>query len=68
MIVDNADDLNLFTRAQDQNEPLKSALPKSEDGTMLITSRERRVASSLTGGDPNCLIHVKEMPSEDAMA
>lgn len=68
MIVDNADDLNLFTRAQDQNEPLKPALPKSEDGTMLITSRDRRVASSLIGDDPDCVIHVKEMCPEDAMA
>ncbi|ORY14269.1 P-loop containing nucleoside triphosphate hydrolase protein [Clohesyomyces aquaticus] len=77
MIVDNADDLDVFCSSVDDSksatvEKLKSFdfldyLPKSQTGTILITSRSRDVAFRMTG-DHKAIIQVDPMDEPEALA
>lgn len=80
MVIDNADDSNVFypqlreTRGVDTSytsheraEPLSDFLPQSSNGSILVTSRNRDVAFRLTGSY-NCIREVKPMEKEDALA
>lgn len=61
MIIDNADDLSVFSRRPDGREgvedgvagsesaALLDSLPQSQNGSILITSRSREAAFRLTG-------------------
>ncbi|KAG9501976.1 hypothetical protein J7337_007684 [Fusarium musae] len=53
MIVDNADDVNLFYPKGTDERPLASFLPKAQHGTILVTSRSLDVAERLTGSRKN---------------
>ncbi|EXA36844.1 hypothetical protein FOVG_12726 [Fusarium oxysporum f. sp. pisi HDV247] len=53
MILDNADDINLFWRKGTDEQLLASFLPKRQNGTILITSRSLDVAERLTGSHKN---------------
>ncbi|KAK1573934.1 P-loop containing nucleoside triphosphate hydrolase protein [Colletotrichum navitas] len=65
MIVDNADDVNVFypkpnavqsgSMASTTRQPLASFLPQSINGKILVTSRSRDVAERLTGSSWNVL-------------
>jgi hypothetical protein len=54
LILDNADDLELFFSASERTKPLIGYLPHSPDGCILITSRDRRVGERLAGRE-NCI-------------
>lgn len=54
LILDNADDLELFFSATEQSKPLIEYLPHSPNGRILITSRDRRVGERLAGRE-NCI-------------
>ncbi|CRK42338.1 hypothetical protein BN1723_000751, partial [Verticillium longisporum] len=54
MILDNVDDARvLSTRQNDDREPLSAFLPRSSNGSFVITSRSRDVAFELTGDNKN---------------
>ncbi|KAF5576332.1 kinesin light chain [Fusarium pseudoanthophilum] len=53
MIVDNADDVNLFYPKGIDERPLASFLPKVQHGAILVTSRSLDVAERLTGSRKN---------------
>ncbi|KAK2024242.1 TPR-like protein [Colletotrichum zoysiae] len=65
MVVDNADDVNVFypkpnavqcgASASRTDQPLASFLPQSSNGKILVTSRSRDVAERLTGGSRSVL-------------
>ncbi|KAK2059691.1 TPR-like protein [Colletotrichum caudatum] len=65
MVVDNADDVNVFypksstaqgsSMASKAQQPLASFLPQSSNGKILVTSRSRDVAERLTGGSRSVL-------------
>ncbi|KAH7108869.1 putative kinesin [Dendryphion nanum] len=79
MIVDNADDSNVFflpvqsTQAVgvaglgQAAEPLSDFLPQSRNGAILVTSRSRDVASRLTGSNSS-IVEVKPMDVGDGLA
>ncbi|KAI8289082.1 Kinesin light chain 4 [Colletotrichum sp. SAR 10_98] len=51
MIVDNADDVEMLTKTDDQNDPplpIASYLPKTGNGKILVTSRSWDAAEKLT--------------------
>lgn len=76
IIVDNADDASVFSQTKTQirgtdtqaqsPEPLSSFLPQSPNGSVLVTSRSRDVAYSLTGSYAS-IIEVKAMDDNDAL-
>ncbi|KAF5683593.1 kinesin light chain [Fusarium denticulatum] len=53
MVLDNADDVNLFWPRGTDEQLLASFLPKRQNGTILITSRTLDVAERLTGSHKN---------------
>ncbi|KAG5760717.1 hypothetical protein H9Q72_011170 [Fusarium xylarioides] len=53
MIIDNADDVNLFYPRGIDERLLASFLPKRHNGTILVTSRSLNVAEKLTGSHKN---------------
>jgi hypothetical protein len=64
MIVDNADNASVL--AADTPEALLEFLPQSQNGAVLVTSRNREVAYSITG-DNRDIITVNPMEEEHAM-
>ena len=80
MILDNADDNDIFfrldedaersTRANDiagSKKPLESFLPQTPNGSILVTSRNSTAAMNLVGGYYN-VIRVEPMDEGDALA
>jgi len=77
MIVDNADELSVFSRNSPQRhggdgldgsaEPLSDFLPQSPNGLILITSRSQDVAYRLTGSH-SCMVAVKPINTDDGLA
>ncbi|KAL7921812.1 hypothetical protein ACQKWADRAFT_294513 [Trichoderma austrokoningii] len=72
IILDNADEMEtLFPpRSQDgesQREPLASYLPKTGNGKIVITSRNRSVAERLTGGGHKSIQEVPTMDHAEAL-
>ncbi|RFU31458.1 hypothetical protein B7463_g4861, partial [Scytalidium lignicola] len=70
MIVDNADDMEVFypkqMRTMDESSPpaptpLANYLPQSRNGSILITSRSKDAAARLAGGHK----YIKEVPAMD---
>jgi hypothetical protein len=59
MVLDNADDIEMFypkqTRAEDRmaTGPIAAYLPQSRNGSILITSRSKDAAARLAGGYKN---------------
>ncbi|KAG5746375.1 hypothetical protein H9Q70_010948 [Fusarium xylarioides] len=53
MIIDNADDVNLFYPRGIDERLLASFLPKRHNSTILVTSRSLNVAEKLTGSHKN---------------
>ena len=76
MIIDNVDDATIFSyparENKDNTNPAKSAdrlsdfLPKSQNGSILVTTRSRDVAYRITGDDRH-IIMVNPMDEELAM-
>jgi hypothetical protein len=67
IILDNADEMETFFPVRSQNgenqhEPLASYLPKTGNGKIVITSRNRRVAEKLTGSHKA----IQEVPTMDS--
>jgi hypothetical protein len=54
LILDNADDLELFFTVSEQTKPIINYLPHNPKGCLLITSRDKRVGERLAGRD-NCI-------------
>ncbi|KAI9867923.1 MAG: hypothetical protein M1813_007745 [Trichoglossum hirsutum] len=72
MILDNADNADVFFRrtsgsSPEKKETLFSYIPQATNGLILITSRDREAAFRLTG-DGGGLIYVNKMPKGDSMA
>ncbi|KAH8671817.1 TPR domain protein [Tricladium varicosporioides] len=73
MIVDNADDLNvLFKQTADHNSAqvvhsLSNFIPQSQNGSIVLTSRNRNVAFRFTGRDSD-IIKVDPMNEAHAIA
>ena len=80
MILDNADDDNVFFAADEdtagmtqkgdsmsRTRPLESFLPQTPNGTILITSRYRTAAINLAGTHGS-IVPVKPMDEADALA
>jgi tetratricopeptide (TPR) repeat protein len=80
MILDNADDLDVFTAAPPHRttfssdnsrggtvtRQIRSFLPKSSTGSILITSVSKNVAFELTGNSNHCL-ELTEMSESEAL-
>lgn len=71
LVLDNADDINIFfpTEAPDASDsecplPLRNYLPRSQGGSMLITTRDERIGKRLAGS--NALITVEPMSHQEA--
>ncbi|KAI0407259.1 P-loop containing nucleoside triphosphate hydrolase protein [Xylaria palmicola] len=69
MVLDSADDSSVFdtTLNEGQASPLLAYLPQSENGSILITTRDRNVGFKLTGGWEN-VTEVGAMTHEDGLA
>ena len=79
MVVDNADDANVFftppsgaptassARPSQEAELLSDFLPQSSNGSIVVTSRSREVAYRLTGSYAS-IFEVKPMEEGDALA
>lgn len=73
MIVDNADDPNVFFKQSVNHGSVEVArslsdfLPQSQNGSIIITSRSRDVAFKLTGRSSDIII-VKQMDQDHALA
>ncbi|MCJ1324181.1 hypothetical protein MMC10_000843 [Thelotrema lepadinum] len=78
MIIDNADDENTFFRVEEEPEdttgagsaksnkaPLEAFLPQTANGSILITTRNSKVAMSLSGATGS-LVRVEPMSEKDA--
>ncbi|KAJ5527190.1 Tetratricopeptide-like helical [Penicillium frequentans] len=51
LIFDNADDMEMWTKGSVTAPPLKNVLPRSENGHILFTSRNRKLAVRLSSPD-----------------
>jgi tetratricopeptide (TPR) repeat protein len=49
LIFDNADDMDIWVRGKPAAPPLKTIIPRSENGHVLFTSRNRQLALKLVG-------------------
>lgn len=74
MILDNADDIDVFFQRQHRSEdsnntqnaaPLSSYIPQTATGSVLLTTRDRRTASWLSTGYTS-VITVDQMKPDDA--
>jgi len=64
LVVDNADDMDMFFGCPDTTSGISHYLPVSESGLILFTTRSRDVAVSVAGSD---IIDLPEMSSHEAM-
>ncbi|KAK3994438.1 kinesin light chain [Cladorrhinum sp. PSN332] len=64
MVIDNADDVELFTPP----ESLGKYIPDSAHGSILVTTRNKAAGSRLVQGDPRALIQVGNMDGDDSRA
>lgn len=67
LILDNADDPDLFSNTKYDGISLLPYLPRADNGHILITSRFQRVALSLVSGE-NSLIHVAPMTPQESVS
>jgi tetratricopeptide (TPR) repeat protein len=73
MILDNADDIDVFRRTQEEgspelnnsNFPLSSYIPQSTTGSVLVTTRDKKATSWLSSGYTS-IITVDLMEPEEA--
>ncbi|KAL9566608.1 hypothetical protein ACKAV7_009523 [Fusarium commune] len=70
MIVDNADNINLFFHNMEHNDVLEdrlaSYLPKSNKGKILVTSRSHNIAEKLVGSS-RAMLQIPVMEEEQAL-
>lgn len=75
MIIDNADDFDLFLHEPDKPSPQKKAtisgnapvfpyIPQTSNGSVIFTTQDRRVAVHLTGN--TCIVPVEKLSSSQA--
>jgi hypothetical protein len=67
MVLDNADDHNIFFDVMVESKPLADYLPQPPHGSILITSRNRMAVQNLVGSQSN-LVLVEPMGADDAVA
>ena len=69
MILDNADDIDMFRQIQEENsqnyKTLSGNIPQTTTGSVLITTRDRRVASWLSSGYES-IIPIEMMDGDEA--
>ena len=63
LIIDNADDVNIWTTSDGSSPALKTYVPQSQYGFVLFTTRNRQLATKLAGPD---VISITQM--DDKMA
>ncbi|KAF0320750.1 kinesin light [Colletotrichum asianum] len=69
MVVDNADDVEMLTKTNDQNDesmPIASYLPKTGNGKILVTSRSWDAAEKLTDNG-KMILRVEKMETLHAL-
>ncbi|CCD45202.1 hypothetical protein BofuT4_P009190.1 [Botrytis cinerea T4] len=66
MVLDNADNLNMFSVSGFGHLRLKAALPQSDSGRLLITSRTEQVSFELMDVGKECVIPVTPMTPKQA--
>ncbi|KAJ9130676.1 Kinesin light chain [Pleurostoma richardsiae] len=66
MILDSADDRAVFEAEVANNKPLRSYLPQSRNGSILLTTRDKDLARRLVGEERN-IIQVGAMMQTDAL-
>lgn len=70
MILDDADELDVFFNERSEEaggRPLAAYLPRSPNGSILVTTRRQEVAARLTE-DQDAIIEVGEMTQGDALS
>ncbi|KAN0087289.1 hypothetical protein V8E54_000977 [Elaphomyces granulatus] len=63
LIIDNLDDMNIWTTSDASSPALKTYIPQSKYGFVLFTTRNQQLATSLVGPD---VISIPEMDDEMA--
>jgi hypothetical protein len=63
LIIDNADDMNIWTTSDGSSPALKTYIPQSKYGFVLFTTRNRQLATKLVGPE---VIDIPQM--DDKMA
>src|SRR5467141_4062939 len=63
LIIDNADDMNIWTTSDGSSPALKTYIPQSKYGFVLFTTRNQQVATSLVGPD---VINIPKMDDKIA--
>ncbi|KAH8429659.1 uncharacterized protein LDX57_007331 [Aspergillus melleus] len=58
LIFDNADEMNMWDKGSNTTTPLKDFLPYTDQGQIIFTTRNRKVAVQLASSD---VIHVREL-------
>ncbi|KAF9887417.1 hypothetical protein FE257_010272 [Aspergillus nanangensis] len=58
LIFDNIDDINMWSKGNNTTIPLKDFLPYNDQGHIIFTTRNRKVAVQLASSD---VIHVREL-------
>ena len=66
MLLDNAYNLNMFSVSKVGALQLKGALPQSDSGHLLITSRTEQVLFELMDGGKECVVPVTPMTPKEA--
>ncbi|KAK5987383.1 Kinesin light chain 1 [Cladobotryum mycophilum] len=70
MVLDSADDYDVFYKTSGDSpnsQSLATYLPQSQNGSIIITTRDRNLGSRLTGNKPRNLIDVGPMTEADAL-
>ncbi|KAL2073179.1 hypothetical protein VTL71DRAFT_10503 [Oculimacula yallundae] len=67
MVLDNVDNLDLFKSARVGDVRLKTTLPRSDLGRLLITSRTQQISSILLDGGQECTVKVRTMTAMEAV-
>jgi hypothetical protein len=64
LVVDNADDMDVFFGTSDNLGGISQYLPESENGVILFTTRSREVAVSVAGSN---MVELQEMDPKEAI-
>ncbi len=64
LIVDNADDMDMWTKGSKDSPPLKDFLPFNNQGHIIFTTRNRELAVDLVSSN---VIHVRELDEKSGV-
>jgi hypothetical protein len=67
LVLDNADHVEIFAPGYNQPQSILSSIPHSEEGSILITSRDYNVASQIVSNDV-CLTQILAMAEKECIS